>query len=95
MVPTGPLSIWGAYHGLLLVLEQGVRTIFPGRLPEAESPWRFRQIPMILGTFFMVCLGLVFFRANSVAAAFPLPLQYRKQCGWIALFPYDTYIGLP
>lgn len=85
--------IWGAYHGLLLVLEQGVRTIFPGRLPEAESPWRFRQIPMILGTFFMVCLGLVFFRANSVAAAFHYLSNIANNAGGSNYFPTTRTLG--
>jgi alginate O-acetyltransferase complex protein AlgI len=62
--------VWGAFHGLLLAGEQGIRALFPGRLPDAESPWRLRQIPLILGTFFLVSLALVFFRAKSIAGAF-------------------------
>jgi alginate O-acetyltransferase complex protein AlgI len=61
--------IWGAYHGLLLAAEHGLRALFPNRLPEATAPWRLQQLPMILLTFTLVSLGLVFFRADSIAVA--------------------------
>lgn len=62
--------IWGAYHGLLLAGEQGLRAILPTKLPEAEAPWHLRQLPLIVVTFLLVTLGLVFFRAASVPDAF-------------------------
>ncbi len=61
--------LWGLYNGLLLAMEQGVRAVLPGKLPEAESKWTVWQAPLILSTFLLWSLGLVLFRADSIAAA--------------------------
>ncbi len=89
--------IWGMYHGLLLAGEQGIRSLFPGRLPEAESPWRFRQLPLIFVTFFLVCLGLVFFRANSLREAFHYLMNIPSHLGGVHYFPATrtlAYVGI-
>jgi alginate O-acetyltransferase complex protein AlgI len=52
--------VWGAYHGLFLVLER----MFLGKLYQGLGKW----IPMFL-SFFMVCIGWVFFRIESLAGA--------------------------
>lgn len=62
--------VWGGFHGLLLASEQGLRTLFPGKLPEADARWRIWQLPLITTTFLLISIGLVFFRADSIAHAF-------------------------
>jgi alginate O-acetyltransferase complex protein AlgI len=52
--------IWGAWHGLLLCIEQA--------LGVKSSPAKFRPHRWLL-TFFFVILGWVVFRAESAAAA--------------------------
>jgi alginate O-acetyltransferase complex protein AlgI len=61
--------IWGAYHGLLLAGEQGLRAILPWKLPEADAKWKFSHLPLMLVTFTITSLGLVFFRADTISKA--------------------------
>ena len=61
--------VWGAYHGLLLAGEQGLRAILPWKLPEADAKRTVWQLPLVLVTFFLSTIGLVFFRANSITQA--------------------------
>jgi alginate O-acetyltransferase complex protein AlgI len=81
--------LWGAYHGLLLAAEQVLRTFFPWLLPDADSPWRLRHVPMMLSTFLMVTLALVFFRAPNVAAA----MDYLSSMLSPALFQLPAFPG--
>lgn len=53
--------IWGAYHGLFLVLERGF-------LLKVYS--KIGKIPSIAITFFLVVIGWVFFRIENVSDAF-------------------------
>ncbi len=53
--------IWGAYHGLFLVLERG----FLHKVYE-----RIGKLPSTIITFFIVVIGWVFFRVDKVADAF-------------------------
>lgn len=90
--------IWGGYHGLILAAEQGIRTLLPGRLPESETRWTLLQLPLVVGTFLLVSIGLVFFRADAVADA----LQYFQRMvhfghGGTHFFPATrtvAYIGI-
>ncbi|ADV66757.1 MBOAT family O-acyltransferase [Deinococcus maricopensis] len=52
--------VWGTYHGLLLVLDR------------AWQPWLQRWPPLLYrwGTFLVVVIGWVFFRAESLPMAF-------------------------
>jgi D-alanyl-lipoteichoic acid acyltransferase DltB (MBOAT superfamily) len=50
--------VWGAYHGLLMVLAVVLR----GRVP-------LPALCKVAGTFCLVCVGWVFFRAESLAKA--------------------------
>jgi alginate O-acetyltransferase complex protein AlgI len=58
---------WGAYHGFLLilrqVLKQPTQSIF-SRLKHPVSRWAFDNASRLL-VFLLVCLGWVFFRAQS------------------------------
>ncbi|HEU5083312.1 MAG TPA: MBOAT family protein [Acidimicrobiales bacterium] len=57
---------WGAIHGLLLAVERPFR-----QRPSADPdrPFAWRDLPAIIGTFHLVCLAWVFFRATSFANA--------------------------
>lgn len=61
--------VWGAFHGLLLVLErftQSTRTRITGLIK-----WNFLFKGLsIVTTFSLVCIGWIFFRANSIHDAF-------------------------
>lgn len=58
--------LWGAWHGLLLVLDKMYRRAFP---PKEHKPWvsRLLHIGGVLFTFHLVAIGWVFFRADSLA----------------------------
>jgi alginate O-acetyltransferase complex protein AlgI len=70
---------WGAFHGGLLALQQRVRQRAPqGDDPEDEGrldTWR-----RCAATFALVCVGWVFFRADSLETAFAL--LRRLFSGW-------------
>lgn len=56
--------IWGAIHGVALVVHRFVRT---GRVPAAAP--RICELPAVASTFLVWCVSMVFFRAASVGAA--------------------------
>ncbi|NNF55494.1 MAG: MBOAT family protein [Acidimicrobiales bacterium] len=56
--------IWGALHGLLLVIHRLVRN---GSVP--DRPLRFTDIPAVTITFMLVCAVWVFFRAEDLGAS--------------------------
>ncbi|MDG2111955.1 MAG: MBOAT family protein [Actinomycetota bacterium] len=56
--------VWGALHGIFLVIERLTRT---GGDPDAPLTWR--QLPRIIFTFHLACLAWVFFRAPDFATA--------------------------
>ena len=53
--------VWGLYHGLFLTIE----TVFP-KLTKKLGIFRYLYV------FFVVCIGFVFFRADSMAQAFTI-----------------------
>jgi len=53
--------LWGAYHGLFLVMERG----FLLKIYE-----KIGRVPSMLITFFFVMMGWVFFRIEKIADAF-------------------------
>jgi D-alanyl-lipoteichoic acid acyltransferase DltB (MBOAT superfamily) len=74
--------VWGAYHGVLMVLAVLLRGRVP--LPAACK---------VVGTFFLVCVGWVFFRAESLAQA----SQVFVQCGselWLIAAGERLTLGL-
>jgi alginate O-acetyltransferase complex protein AlgI len=64
--------IWGAVHGLLIVGSilgaKLLKAVFPNRLPERKSA--IVNGIKIFGTFHLVLLSWVFFRANTISDAF-------------------------
>ena len=59
--------VWGALHGMFLIAHRPVRDLTP---KEPTGPFRRKDILPALGTFHMVCLGWIFFRAESFGQAF-------------------------
>jgi D-alanyl-lipoteichoic acid acyltransferase DltB (MBOAT superfamily) len=58
--------VWGGLHGAMLAAHRAFR-------PEGgsdEAPWRPSDLPATLGTFVLVHLAWVFFRASSLGEAF-------------------------
>jgi alginate O-acetyltransferase complex protein AlgI len=56
--------IWGAYHGLFLVMERAFL------LKVYEKIGKIGKIPSMLITFFFVVIGWIFFRVEKLADAF-------------------------
>ncbi len=65
--------IWGAYHGLLLILHKGWRRVSSSFAPVARVRERlpYQGLAMV-STLFAVSMGWVFFRAGSVSDAVTL-----------------------
>jgi len=62
--------IWGAIHGVYLVIERGLGKLPIARLSVWNTQWG-RSFLIVL-TFVLVCFTWVFFRASSFAQAFAL-----------------------
>jgi len=62
--------VWGGLHGLWLALERGITESRRARglTPVPDTVW-LRSLKR-LGTFHLVCLAWVFFRADSLTGAF-------------------------
>ncbi len=56
--------IWGAYHGLLLVIHKALKRVW--RLPEALAGSRAVKVFNVVVTFTLVVAGFTFFRAPSL-----------------------------
>ncbi|MBU6234409.1 MAG: MBOAT family protein [Alphaproteobacteria bacterium] len=59
--------IWGAWHGAWLAIEKAMGR----KVDDAPMPV-FKRIGLVLGTFFIVMLGWVMFRAPTVSKAFDI-----------------------
>jgi alginate O-acetyltransferase complex protein AlgI len=59
---------WGALHGVYLAVERAVR----GRRPPGDPAGPIRLAASILGTFLLVCVTWVFFRAQNFSSAYHL-----------------------
>lgn len=74
--------IWGGYHGLLMIGDNVAHRV----LPERVMAHRLMKIAGWAGTFLLVMIGWVFFRANTVSDAF---MALRK----MATAPGTLYNG--
>ncbi len=61
--------IWGAIHGLALAVE---RRVLDAREAAGKVPGRWSPVIRWLVTFHVVCLAWIFFRAESLGAAFTI-----------------------
>jgi len=62
--------VWGAIHGGFLALERFVRERWRAQYPEPVMPLAASAVLRWLVTFHVVCLAWIFFRADSLGAAF-------------------------
>jgi D-alanyl-lipoteichoic acid acyltransferase DltB (MBOAT superfamily) len=62
--------IWGAYQGLLLIAHRLLKTTL-GSFPKVTHPiaWKFWRVLKIIFFFHLLCLGWLFFRADSFTQA--------------------------
>lgn len=66
--------VWGMFHASLLIGSKLLENVFAGvnrrlRIPTESIPWKLWQM---LRTFFLCCVGRIFFRADTVAASFAM-----------------------
>ena len=59
--------VWGGLHGVYLIVDKMVRG---GRV--SNDPVRMRDVPWVLMTFGLVCFAWVFFRTDTLTAAFDM-----------------------
>jgi len=81
--------LWGAYHGVLLIL-----TKFSSNINLLKRNYSITNIPKILLTFILVCIGWVFFRAANIsdsfiylARIFTTKFQFQLDFPW-----FQTYL---
>ncbi len=58
--------IWGAFHGVLLALERFLRPLIPARVANILGNAWWWRILSVASTFFLVSIGWVFFRAETL-----------------------------
>jgi alginate O-acetyltransferase complex protein AlgI len=73
--------VWGAIHGGFLALERFVRERWRAQYPLPVMPRQASAALRWLLTFHVVCLGWVFFRADSVGTAFDVLDGIRRGTG--------------
>lgn len=66
--------VWGIFHATLLIGSKVLENVFAGmnrrlKIPTESFPWKLWQM---LRTFFLCCVGRIFFRAPDVATAFAM-----------------------
>jgi D-alanyl-lipoteichoic acid acyltransferase DltB (MBOAT superfamily) len=63
--PSWTFVVWGTYNGVLVVIWRNLK------VPARQHPMKIRaaEIPRIVRTFLLFCLGAVFFRATTFAQA--------------------------
>ncbi len=59
--------LWGALHGFYLVVHKLLLSVFPVLKPNGSDMNLFHRIIGVVITFHLVCLGWIFFRAESIA----------------------------
>ena len=62
-------ALWGAYHGLLLILHRGSTPLLRKIMPRGPTGSRLWTALSVVVTFHLMCVGLVIFRAASFGDA--------------------------
>jgi alginate O-acetyltransferase complex protein AlgI len=62
-------ALWGAYHGLLLILHRGSTPLLRKVMPRGPAGSRLWSALSVVVTFHLMCVGLVIFRAASFGDA--------------------------
>ncbi len=58
--------LWGGLHGLYLVVHKILMNLFPALKSEGSDMSRWQRVFSTILTFHLVCLGWIFFRADSM-----------------------------
>ncbi len=80
---------WGLFHGMLIILS----TIFTSKFEALGQKWNIRmdcfsfRLYQMARTFFLCCVGRVFFRASSISAAFMIFKRTLQTTGLYLLKP--------
>jgi D-alanyl-lipoteichoic acid acyltransferase DltB (MBOAT superfamily) len=64
--------LWGGIHGLALAVHKWVMRHLPGFRKDGAEMTPLRRVCGIIFTFHLVCFGWIFFRADSLRAAFDM-----------------------
>ncbi len=78
---------WGLFHGMLIILS----TIFTPKFAALSKKWHIRtecfsfRLYQMARTFFLCCVGRVFFRAESISAAFEIFRRGLQTTGFYML----------
>lgn len=85
--------LWGALHGSTLAIHKGAMSLFPSlKSTGAEMSWPHRIVGTLL-TFHIVCLGWIFFRAESTEVGLQILRQITHHLHHEILF--DFIVGYP
>lgn len=88
---------WGALHGVALATHKFFISKFAFFTPEGSKVW-WRRVLGIIITFHIVCLGWVFFRAESFSLALEMleqvVLDFRGEIWLDFISGYDKVFGI-
>ena len=82
---------WGAYHGVIISLTHMIRESRVGKF-FSNKQGKLLTVCMWLFTFYLVCIGWVFFRAESIGDAFSIIAFLHVPDTSIAAAPYAGVI---
>ena len=83
--------VWGAYHGVIISLTHMIRESRIGKF-FSNKQGKLLTVCMWLFTFYLVCIGWVFFRAESIGDAFSIIAFLHVPDTSIAAAPYAGVI---
>ncbi len=83
--------VWGAYHGVIISLTHMIRESRIGKF-FSNKQGKLLTLCMWLFTFYLVCIGWVFFRAESIGDAFSIIAFLHMPDTSIAAAPYAGVI---
>ncbi|MCG8669214.1 MAG: MBOAT family protein [Pseudomonadales bacterium] len=82
---------WGAFHGLIISATHLLRRTTIGKwFGNQQSRWL--TLCQWLFTFYLICIGWVFFRAESISSAFSIIADLHQPFSTIAATPYAGII---
>ncbi|MGL5273002.1 MAG: MBOAT family O-acyltransferase, partial [Phocaeicola sp.] len=69
--------IWGAWHGILLVIDKLKQVYFPSNIEKNRNSFvvKLKRVGNVFLTFNLVCIGWVFFRADSLEKVSEMAVQ--------------------
>ena len=83
--------VWGAYHGIIISLTHMIRESRIGKF-FSNKQGKLLTVCMWLFTFYLVCIGWVFFRAENIGDAFSIIAFLHVPDTSIAAAPYASAI---